>query len=407
MNIGIVTTWFERGAGYVSKRYVKILEKEHNIFIYARGGEKYAIGEIGWDEPRVTWGKKIPLHMPMSIDLVDFKKWIENNKIDTVIFNEQQWWDPVVLCSKLGVKCGAYVDYYTKETVPFFGVYDFLICNTRRHFNVFSWHSQAIYIPWGNDLDLFKPASFELSEKNVVSFFHSCGVSPERKGTDLLLQAFGLVDGTAKLIIHTQIDLHVFYPQLKDLIGDLEKRGKLLIKMATVPAPGLYFLGDVYVYPTRLDGLGLTMTEALACGLPLVVPDNGPMNEFINEESGKLIKIDKYSERADKYFWPQCEINKQSLVDAMQFYVDHKDMVVDFKIKARKFAEKNLNWVENSKDLSKKIADFKILYGKETVIKDIKKFEESRSNWQTKLYRRCPILFKPFNWFWPIIKKIL
>lgn len=407
MNIGIVTTWFERGAGYVSRQYRDVLSTEHQVFIYARGGEKYAIGDKEWDGPRVTWGKKIPLHMPMSIDLSDFKDWVIHNKIDTVIFNEQQWWDPVVLCTELGVKCGAYVDYYTKETVPFFGIYDFLICNTKRHFSVFSWHPQVIYLPWGTDIRLFKPTTLESVEKGIVTFFHSCGVSPERKGTDLLLQAFEKVQGASKLIIHSQIDLKIFYHQLENMMTNLEKEGRLLIKTGTITAPGLYHLGDVYVYPTRLEGVGLTMVEALSCGLPLIVPDNGPMNEFLDNSNGKLVKINKCLERKDNYFWPQCEVDKQSLADVMQYYIDNKDIISDFRKKARNFAEKNLNWVKNAQNLSKQIANFKRLEGKKTIIENIQYFERKRSNWQTRLYRQYPALFKPFNWFWPIIKKML
>ncbi len=405
MNIGIVTTWFERGAGYVSKQYKNVLEKEHSVFIYARGGEKYAIGNNDWDGEKITWGKKIPIHMPMSIDLVDFKKWISKNQLDVVLFNEQQWWDPVILCNELGIKCGAYVDYYTKETVPFFGLYDFLVCNTKRHYGVFSWHPQAVYVPWGTDINLFKPVSLGPVEKGAVTFFHSCGVSPERKGTDLLLRAFVNTLGPAKLIIHSQTDLKIFYPQLKDLIINLEKSGRLFIETKTVPAPGLYHLGDVYVYPTRLEGIGLTMAEALACGLPLIVPDNGPMSEFINHDCGKLVRVDRCFERADGYFWPQCEVNTGSLTTAMQYYVDNKENISEFKNKARKHAEEERNWFKNANGLVEQIVNFKSLGGKKMVTVQVENFEAKRSNWQTKLYRRLPFLFRPFGWLWPIIKQ--
>jgi len=404
MNIGIVTTWFERGAGYVSRQYKDVLSKEHQVFIYARGGEKYAIGNKNWDGTDVTWGKKIPIHMAMSIDLADFKRWVLKNKLDIVFFNEQQWWDPVILCNKLGVKCGAYVDYYIKETVPFFGLYDFLICNTKRHHSVFAWHSQSTYLPWGTDINLFKPVSLEPVEKGVVTFFHSCGVSPERKGTDLLLKAFVNVRGPAKLIIHSQTDLNVFYPQLKNLINDLENSGRLVIKTETVPAPGLYYLGDVYIYPTRLEGIGLTMAEALACGLPLIVPNNGPMNEFVDNVNGKVVQVEKYFERQDKYYWPQCEVNIQSLEKAMQYYVDNKENICEFKKQARKYAEENRDWLKNANNLSQQISNFKLLKNKEEIIKQAEQFEEKRSNWQTKVYRRCPFIFKPFSWFWLVIK---
>jgi len=58
MNIGIVTTWFERGAAQVSHQYKEILGQDNEVFIYARGGEKYARNNPKWDTPDVTWGKK-------------------------------------------------------------------------------------------------------------------------------------------------------------------------------------------------------------------------------------------------------------------------------------------------------------------------------------------------------------
>ena len=58
MRIGIVTTWFERGAAYVSRQFMELLQKTDEVFVYARGGEKYALGNPKWDLPNVHWGKK-------------------------------------------------------------------------------------------------------------------------------------------------------------------------------------------------------------------------------------------------------------------------------------------------------------------------------------------------------------
>jgi hypothetical protein len=57
MNIGIVTTWFPAGGGYVSKAYQEVLEKNHNVFIFARGGQMMH-GDLNWDLPNVTWASK-------------------------------------------------------------------------------------------------------------------------------------------------------------------------------------------------------------------------------------------------------------------------------------------------------------------------------------------------------------
>ena len=51
--IGIVTTWFERGAAYVSRAYRDALDSAFEVQIYARGGERCAPGDPRWDGPEV------------------------------------------------------------------------------------------------------------------------------------------------------------------------------------------------------------------------------------------------------------------------------------------------------------------------------------------------------------------
>lgn len=402
-----MTTWQERGAAYVSRQYRAALESEHEVFIYARGGEGYAIGDPNWDGERVTWGKKIPIHMPLSIDLSDFRRWIKKNNLGLVFFNEQQWWDPVILCQELGVKTGAYIDYYTAETVPFFGIYDFLICNTKRHHSVFTWHPQAVYIPWGTDIQIFKPGSLAPVLQDKVTFFHSVGFSPERKGTDILIRALAELRGPVRLLVHSQIDLIKAYPDLSSLISQLMQENKLVIRQETVGAPGLYHLGDVYVYPSRLDGIGLSLPEALACGLPTITSDNPPMNEFINESCGRLVALDGLKPRHDGYYWPLCEPNVASLTVAMQFYVDHLADLTVYKKQARQWAEESLDWSKNSRPLASLFSGFRRLpdQDKRELVAKIKAYELKRSNWPTKLYRRFPWLFAPFSWLWPLIKR--
>jgi len=81
MKIGIVTTWFERGAAYVSKQYKELLEQNNEVYIFARGGESYAKDNNNWDDDNVYWSKK--LYSPFSVFTIDekeFKKWITNEK---------------------------------------------------------------------------------------------------------------------------------------------------------------------------------------------------------------------------------------------------------------------------------------------------------------------------------------
>ena len=188
MRIGIVTTWFERGAAYVSKQYQELLEESNEVFIYARGGEEFADKSSKWNEGNITWGIKYKNSTRTKINIKHFLNWIKINNIEAVLFNEQHEWLPIIACDEAGVLIGAYIDYYKKETVPFFKLYDFLICNTKRHFSVFENFDQSVYIPWGTDVDLFKPKTLK-SLDSKTKFFHSAGMNPLRKGTDFVLKA--------------------------------------------------------------------------------------------------------------------------------------------------------------------------------------------------------------------------
>ena len=141
----------------------------------------------------------------------------------------------------------------------------------------------------------------------------------------------------------------------------MQQEGRLVYEEKTVPAPGLYHLGDVYVYPSRLDGIGLTQAEALACGLPLIVSDNGPMNEFVDDSNGRVVKIDRLYARNDGYYWPQCRVNIEDLTRQMQYYVDNKDQLPAMKQAARAYAETNLDWKKNSAHLPKLLSEMGVI----------------------------------------------
>ncbi|MDI6802127.1 MAG: glycosyltransferase [Thermodesulfovibrionales bacterium] len=343
----------------------------------------------------MTWAKIAPLRYGSRIDQNDFLKWIRKNDIEIVFFNEQSWWYPVLWCREWGVKTGAYVDYYTEETVPFFEVYDFLICNTKRHFSVFDWHPQAFYVPWGTDTNIFKTGSLSAAEDGFVTFFLSTGYDAARKGCDLLLKAFSQLRGSAKLVIHAQSSLRKSLPHLDGLISDLEKNKRLTVIEKTVAAPGLYHLGDVYVYASKLDGIGLSVPEALASGLPAIVSDNPPMNEFVTSANGRLIPVTRLYSRADGYYWPQCSVDPDSLREHMQYYVDNAERITEFKKAARAYAEKHLDWEKNGAALKDIFATVKKMGPlKEESIGRILDFEVKHGGWRLKLYLKHPVLSK-------------
>ena len=362
MNIGIVTTWYERGAAYVSKQYKESLERNgHTVYIYARGEDSNKIKGSIWDSEKVTIDKESNLPISTFLSLKYFKKWIFNNKLDVVFFNEQRWMEPVLLCKKLNVKTGLYVDYYTEEHIEVYKVFDFLICNTNRHYSAFiNNHKQVYYIPWGTDIDLYD-AKLKRKKSEKIRFFISAGMNPYRKGVDQAILGFiKLLEinvdyvSDIELIIHTQVDLKKFFNNeiVCNNIDKLEKYGVLKIINKTISAPGLYYEGDVYVYLSRLDGIGLTVAESIAAGMPILVPDDAPMNEFAIDKKINTVKIEKLYCRKDGYYWPQNEININDFANKLIYFIENKSKKDELSLEARCYAEKNLNWKDRDSQIN-------------------------------------------------------
>ena len=345
--LGIVSTWFERGATHVSLAYKQALESSYDIRVYARSGDEFPHNDPKWNKPYVHWGEFVPGAPKTFIDWSDFSKWMSSEKIEILLFNEQQSWDVILKLREMKDRplIGAYIDYYTDDTTPFFELYDFLLCNTQRHFSVFKDHPGAIYVPWGVNLSLYPEKE---TEERPFTFFHSLGYNPERKGTDLLVSAFSHIDNpNVRLLLHAQRPLSDF-SHLQDII---EKDDRISWINEEVGPPGLYHLGDVYVYPSRLDGIGLSLPEALASGLPSIVPNEAPMNEFVEEEtSGWLVDVAKYWKRDDGYYWEMCECDPADLQRKMEAAIESDLPVMHTSTLA--FARQNLDWKKNAGELS-------------------------------------------------------
>jgi glycosyltransferase involved in cell wall biosynthesis len=303
-----------------------------------------------------------------------------------VWFNEQYWWEPVLVCHAMGVKTGGFMVTYREDEIPLYGSFDFLTCNTRQFHELFSWHEQDYYIPWGTDLSLFRPRKLDAVEPGRVTFFLSGGMNPPRKGADLLIRAFLKVQGPARMVIHSQVPLRNFLPDLEGTIEALKRGGKLQTYEETVSAPGLFHLGDVYVYPSRIDSLGLTVAEGLACGLPVIVPDHPPMNEFLDGSNGRRVRIARYYSRSDGHYWPQCLADEDDLAAQMQAYVDDAARIGEHKRAARAYAEKHLDWKQNGRRLGEIFSSSRRLEGgaKERAMQLARRYERERARLSVK-----------------------
>lgn len=128
---------------------------------------------------------------------------------------------------------------------------------------------------------------FNLDEKPVILFVGR--VDDPRKGLDSLLKAFEKVlrEIDAKLIVVGKGD----QTEAKYLAKSLKILKNVVFTgfIDDITLKKYYVLSDVYVCPSRLEGFGLTILEAMAAGKPVIATDVGAIPEIIGE-AGVLVE---------------------------------------------------------------------------------------------------------------------
>ena len=105
-------------------------------------------------------------------------------------------------------------------------------------------------------------------------FAHNVGLleKDDRKGAAITLEAFRLVPlPDIELVVRVQNEFTLPFddPRVRIESRHIEHHGDL------------YHLGDAAVQPSKCEGLGFMLLEAIATGLPVITTDYPPMNEYV------------------------------------------------------------------------------------------------------------------------------
>ena len=366
MNILLVSTWFERGASYVSKSYYETFSSDssNNVYVYARGGEKFEKNNENWDHPYVFWNRDRLFDLsPTPINHRQFSALVKRLQIDLILFNEQQDFISILQIKKAypNIKLGAYIDYYRKNTVRFFEIYDFVICNTERHFSAFKDHANPIYIPWGTDVK----EKIVSAVPNKFLFVSSVGMNWYRKGLDLLLDGFLEID--EYLLKEKNIELDIFTQkklpsEIAKKIDHLSDVINVVVKVGDFSQEEVYKESSIYCYLSRLDGIGLSLPEAIANGCVAFINFEDPMKQFIDVENSFYVTPSKYKTRKDLYYWDESEPSIKDISQKIIEIINTPFPIIRQMSNSNiKFAQNNLNWIQNSSDLNSVIAQINLV----------------------------------------------
>ncbi len=130
--------------------------------------------------------------------------------------------------------------------------------------------SRHFDIPYHCDLSAFLAIPRPSYDRREVVFL-VCGQMIARKGVDVILEAFANLDGRARLLlVGREADLPAMLAQVPEAVREHIHYAGF---QAPEALPSHFAQADVFVLPSRHDGWGVVVNQALGAGLPILCSD--------------------------------------------------------------------------------------------------------------------------------------
>lgn len=147
--------------------------------------------------------------------------------------------------------------------------------------NVFGYRRSDIIPNWV-DTDLFRPKRHKYSQGPFRLLF--VGTWSSRKGVDLLPEIMEHLGNSFELQVVSEVAWRARAKWPKNMHA---LRGRKPLSEEELVAA--YQAADALLFPSRLEGFGLTVLEAMACGLPIVAVHEPAVSETIGDSQCAIL----------------------------------------------------------------------------------------------------------------------
>lgn len=171
-------------------------------------------------------------------------------------------------------------------------------------------------VPHGVDSAVYRPSDIPRDERTFVFLTVVNATGWKRKGLDVLVRAYLAAfkaDDDVALVIHSRKGGDAVADVLADAGYRAGESPEIEVEARRVDSlVGRYQAADCYVQPTRGEAFGLAILEAMACGLPVIVPRWGGHLDYCTDDSGLLIDttlapVDRDPERRGQWAEPDVD----------------------------------------------------------------------------------------------------
>ncbi|MDH7488132.1 MAG: glycosyltransferase family 1 protein [Anaerolineae bacterium] len=118
------------------------------------------------------------------------------------------------------------------------------------------------------------------------------GINKPHKNVETLVEAWARAKPQAMLVLAGREDPR--YPQARQRVAALgmERRVRFLGDVPEADLPALYSGAALFAFPSRYEGFGLPVLEAMACGAPVVSSDAASLPEVVGDAGPLLSPAD-------------------------------------------------------------------------------------------------------------------
>lgn len=202
-----------------------------------------------------------------------------------ILFFERAAWHPQLLAiaRRLGVKtvCVPMWEWFQGRAAEWRDC-DLFACPgefSAQNVRAYGWSNVAV-VPWAFDLTRFPARTVRGPARRFV---HNAGLvdRDDRKGTRDTITAFARTRlPEARLLVRLQND-----PALPP------SDARVTVQVGNLDDPAaLYAEADCAIQPSKMEGIGFMVLEAVASGLPVITLDYPPMSEFVAQPELRVAK---------------------------------------------------------------------------------------------------------------------
>lgn len=223
-------------------------------------------------------------------------------------------------------------------------------------------------VPEGVDPEVFRPAPPYFPRSRVFRFL-CVGKWEVRKNIDDLVIAFAeefLASEPVELVLHcyNQFDRFDHHKHVEMLVKGNHAPIVISSPVADQEIVAVYQSCDAFVLPTRAEGWGLPIAEALSCGLPVIATSYSAPMDYLSDDVAYLLRVSHMVPVRDSLFFREGDLgvwaqpDRCHLKELMRHIFEHQEEARHKGERARAHIMRGWSWMHSAKIAHALLRDF-------------------------------------------------